>query len=99
MLISCCTFFETCLFHWKKCKFCFACTFDKKNILLRFHFTTDKNIEVSQNIALQSRHQGCSVNFIRFAGKYPCLNIFLNKVAGFRPTTLLKGDSETRVFL
>ena len=44
----------------------------------------------------KSSHQRCSIkkgvlrNFIKFTGKYLCQSLFLNKVAGLRPATLLK---------
>ena len=51
------------------------------------------------NIAEESKrssHWRCSVrkgvprNFAKFTGKHLCENLFLNKVAGLRPATLLK---------
>ena len=41
-------------------------------------------------------HQKCSLrngvlkNFVKFAGKHLCQGLFLDKVAGLRPATLLK---------
>ena len=34
-------------------------------------------------------------NFTKFTGKHLCQSLFFNKVAGLRPTTLLKRDSNT----
>ena len=34
--------------------------------------------------------KGVLKNFAKFTGKHPCQNLFLNKVAGLRPVTLLK---------
>ena len=45
---------------------------------------------------LRSSHQKCSLrkgvlrNFAKFTGKHLCQSLFLNKVAGLRPATLLK---------
>ena len=47
-------------------------------------------------IRYRSSHKGCSVrkgvlrNFAKFTGKHLCHNLFLNKVWGLRPATLLK---------
>ena len=38
-------------------------------------------------------------NFVKFIGKHLCQSLLFNKVAGLRPTTLLKRDSGTGVFL
>ena len=44
----------------------------------------------------RSSHQSCSMkkgvlkNFAKFTGKHLCQSLFFNKVAGLRPTTLLK---------
>ena len=44
----------------------------------------------------RSSHQTCSVkrsflrNFVKFTGKHLCQSLFFNKVAGLRPTTLLR---------
>ena len=49
-----------------------------------------------QHTGFSSSHWGCSVrkgvlrNFAKFTGKHPCQSIFLNKVSGLRPVTLLK---------
>ena len=51
-----------------------------------------------------SSHQRCSVeigvlrNFEKFTGKYLCQRFFFNKVAGLRPTTLLKKSLWHRCF-
>ena len=48
------------------------------------------------NRNFRSSHQRCSVrkgvlrNFTKFAGKHLCQSLFFNKVAGLRPTALLK---------
>ena len=34
--------------------------------------------------------KGVLRNFAKFKGKHPCQRLFFNKVAGFRPATLLK---------
>ena len=34
--------------------------------------------------------KGVLINFTKFAGKHLCQSLFFNKVAGFRPATLLK---------
>ena len=36
--------------------------------------------------------------FAKFTGEYMCRSLFLNKVAGIRPETLLKRDPDTSVF-
>ena len=38
-------------------------------------------------------------NFAKLTGKHLCQGLFYNKVAGLRPPTLLKRDSNTGVFL
>ena len=38
-------------------------------------------------------------NFANSTGKHLCWSLFLKKVAGWRPATLLKRDSDTSVFL
>ena len=43
--------------------------------------------------------KGILRNFAKFTGKQLCQSLFFNKVAGLRPTTLLKRDSGTGVFL
>ena len=53
----------------------------------------------------QKQHQRCYIkkdtrrNFAKFSGKHLCQGLFLNKIADFRPATLLKRDSGTGVFL
>ena len=52
----------------------------------------------------RSRHRRCSVrkgvfrNFAKFTGKHLCQSLFLNKVAGLRPATLLKKRPWHRCF-
>ena len=41
---------------------------------------------------------GVLQNFAKFSGKYMCRSIFLNKVAGLRPATLLKKTLRYRRF-
>ena len=43
--------------------------------------------------------KGVLENFAKFTGKHLCQGLFFNKVAGLRPTTLLKRDSRTGVFV
>ena len=49
-------------------------------------------------------HRRCSIkkavleNFPNFTGKHLCWSLFLMKLQAFRPTTLLKRDSNTGVF-
>ena len=43
--------------------------------------------------------KGVLRNFTKFTGKHLCKSLLFNKVAGLRPTTLLKRDSDTGVFL
>ena len=43
--------------------------------------------------------KGVLRNLTKFKGKHLCQSLFLNKVAGLRPATLLKRDSGTGVFL
>ena len=49
-----------------------------------------------EDIKNRSSHQRCYVrkgvlrNFTKFTGKHLCQSLFFNKVAGFRPVTLLK---------
>ena len=47
----------------------------------------------------RSLRKGILINFTKFTGKYLFQSLFFNKVAGLRPTTLLKRDSGTGVFL
>ena len=41
---------------------------------------------------------GDSKDFAKFVGKYLCLSLFINKVAGLKPATLLKKETLARVF-
>ena len=43
--------------------------------------------------------KGVLTNFAKFPGKYLCHSLFFNKVAGLRPTILLKKRLCTGVFL
>ena len=43
--------------------------------------------------------KGVLRNFSKFTGKHLCQSLFFNKVAGFKPASLLKIDSGTGVFL
>ena len=51
---------------------------------------------VAQRCSLK---KGVLNNFIKFTGKYLCQSLFFNKVAGLRPTTLLKKRLWHRCFL
>ena len=42
--------------------------------------------------------KGVLRNFTKFTWKYLCWSLFFNKIAGLRPKTLLKRDSNTVVF-
>ena len=48
------------------------------------------------NFFIQKQYQSCSIkkgvlrNFPKFTGKHLCQSLFFNKVAGLRPSTLLK---------
>ena len=52
----------------------------------------------------RSSHWRCYIkiavlkNFVKFIGKHLCQSLLFNKVAGLRPTTLLKRDSGIGVF-
>ena len=60
--------------------------------------TTDMKIYLQKILLSRSRssHQRCSIskdvlrNLTKFIGKHICLSPFFNKVAGLRPSTLLK---------
>ena len=43
--------------------------------------------------------KGVLRNFSDILGKHLCHSLFFNKVAGLKPATLLKRDSDTGVFL
>ena len=43
--------------------------------------------------------KGVPRKFAKFTGKHLCQSLFFNKVAGIRPATLLKRESDTGVFL
>ena len=45
-----------------------------------------------------SRKKGVLRNFPKFTGKHLCQSLFFNKVAGLRPTTLLKKETLAQVF-
>ena len=47
----------------------------------------------------QKQHRRCSEKFRKFHSKTPMLESGFNKIVVSRPTTLLKGDSNTGVFL
>ena len=52
----------------------------------------------------RSSHQSCPIkkgvlrNFAKFTGKHLCQSLFLNKIAGQRPATLLKKKTLAQVF-
>ena len=52
----------------------------------------------------RSSHKRCHIrkgvlrNFVKFTGKHLCRSLFLNKVAGLSPATLIKRDSGHRCF-
>ena len=56
------------------------------------------------DLAYRSSHQRCSMkkgvlrNFPKFTGKHLCHSLFLNKVAGLSPATLLKKRLWNRYF-
>ena len=56
----------------------------------------DKFLETNEFPYVRSTHWRCSVkkgvfrNFAKFTRKHLCWSLFLNKVSGLRPTTLLK---------
>ena len=43
--------------------------------------------------------KGVHRNFSKLTGKHLCQSLFFNKVAGFKPASLLKRDSGRGVFL
>ena len=53
----------------------------------------------------RSSHRRCSLkkgvlrDFTKSTGKHQCQGLFFNKATDLRPTTLLKRDSDTGVFL
>ena len=70
--------------------------------LLTIHFPNIKLI--TWTLKRSSRpevfcEKGVLKNFTKFTGKYLCWSLLFNKVAGLRPATLLKGDSNTGSFL
>ena len=64
-------------------------------------------VQISSNISWFSErsHRRCSVkkdvlkNFAKLTGKHLCCSLILTKLQAFGPTTLLKRDSNTGVFL
>ena len=57
----------------------------------------------NSSVKLRSSHRMCSIkngvlkSFAKFTGKHLCWSVFLNKVSGLRPATLLK-EILTQVF-
>ena len=62
----------------------------------KYFFVAEYGIYCWQSHRFRSSHQRCSVrkgvlrNFAKLTGKHKCQNLFFNKVAGLRPSTLLK---------
>ena len=74
--------------------------------LKTFHFVFKITISKMRNLCsrFRSSHQRCSMKkgvfriFSKFTGKYPCQNLFFNKVTGLRSATLLKKRFWDRCF-
>ena len=62
-------------------------------------FVEDTNIIYRSSRPEMFYKKGVLRNFTKFPGKHLCRSLFLNKVAGLTPGTLLKKDSGTGVFL
>ena len=82
----------------------FTLTVDDTVHHLRISWLSKKKLLVICH-SYRSKHQRCSIkksilkSFTKFTGKHSCQSLFLNKVASLRPSTLLKRDSGTGVFL
>ena len=80
-------------------------------VILLINIVPQPQANIPQVISLcyvgpdKSRYQRFSVrkvflrNFTKFTGKHLCQSLFFNKVAGFRPATLLKKSLWQRCFL
>ena len=65
------------------------------------HFSNKRRFEQIYETSLWNetmRQIGVLRNFTKLSWKHLCLSFFFNKVAGLRPRTLLKRDSNTDVF-
>ena len=69
----------------------------QKSLCLVFFSPNLENIEAATRRVLFKK--GVLENFARFTGKHLCHSLFFNKVAGLRPTTLLKKRLWHRCFL
>ena len=62
-------------------------------------------IAVAAVSTVRNIHRRCSVkqgvlkSFVNFTGKHLCWSLYLITLQVFRPATLIKRDSNTRVFL
>ena len=77
----------------------------RKCCLLHIDMTVPKHFIFCMLVFMsRSSHRRCSVrkgvlrNFAKFTGKHLCQSLFFNKVAGLRPTTLLKKRLRQRCF-
>ena len=73
----------------------------KRSISIISHLTclkTDKGKLKKQPFA-DAIQKGCPYEFRKFHRKTPVLEILFNKVTSLRSATLLKGDSNTDIFL
>ena len=58
---------------------------------MKIKFNTDDGLPLSRNSLPEvSCKKGVIRNFAKVTGKHLCQSLFLNKVAGLRPTTLSK---------
>ena len=58
---------------------------------MKIKFNTDDDLPPSRNSLPEvSCKKGVIRNFAKVTGKHLCQSLFLNKVAGLRPTTLSK---------
>ena len=55
----------------------------------QYHPKTNRTFSRSSRLEVSCR-KGVLRNFTKFTGKHLCQNLFFNKVAGIRPTTLLE---------
>ena len=68
--------------------------FSMKNPFLKAH-----NIHRKTPVLESLYDKVADLNFTKFIGKHLCWGLFLIKLQAFRPTTLLKNDSNTYIFL
>ena len=98
-----CNFAYSCFIYLRQllCRFFICFAYFASRILLSSEIYKQKP---KITALFRSSHQKCSIkkgvlkNFTKFKGKHLCQSLFFNKVADFRPSTLLKKRLWRRCF-